>query len=154
MTPDLASWLLEQLDTDAEQAEALDGARWEAATYVGDHYNVGVVVPAGGSEHDQIITCGVEHLEDGELQARHIARWDPARVLAEVEAKRRIVDAYRAERRRRDAYQAPSARDVETTEQTTQRRCSAARCRGLEIAAELLALPYADRPGYLSEWRP
>ena len=26
--------------------------------------------------------------------ARHIARWDPARVLAECEAKRRLVDHY------------------------------------------------------------
>ena len=71
---------------------------------------------------------------DGEMrpaEAEHIARHDPARVLAEVDAKRRIVD-------RCEHYQ--------TYEDY-----------GWALADEvlsLLALPYADHPDYREEWRP
>jgi Family of unknown function (DUF6221) len=50
----------------------------------------------------------------------------PARVLAEVDAKRRIID----EAIRLESYD------------------------GEFEFLELLALPYADRPGYREEWRP
>jgi hypothetical protein len=84
----------------------------------------------------------------------HIARHDPARVLAECEAKRRVVEAYRQEQARRDAYEADEARAVEDDQKAALRRSTAARCRGLEIAVELLALPYAIHPDYRDEWRP
>jgi hypothetical protein len=51
--------------------------------------------------------------------------WDPARVLAECAAKRRIVSF---------------AADL--TEE------------GTDDLLRLLALPYADHPGYRQEWRP
>jgi hypothetical protein len=97
-----------------------------------------------------VVQSGEVHGTGGE----HIARWDPARVLAECEAKRRIVDVYLDERSRRDVYQRDDARAVEDEEQARRRRSSAARCRGLEFAVESLALPYADRPDYREEWRP
>jgi HEAT repeat protein len=53
-------------------------------------------------------------------------RWDSARVLAECEAKRRIV-----ERVSDVAWATYSVRDV---------------------VLELLALPYADHPDYRKEW--
>lgn len=81
------------------------------------------------------------------------ARFDFARVLADVEAKRRIVEVYLSERSRRDVLQREDAREVEDERQMTQRRTSAARCRGLEIAAEFLAQPYASHPDFRPEWR-
>lgn len=72
--------------------------------------------------------------------AAHIARWDPARVLADIDAKRRIIDEHSLESNgacrvctlgwsaRPAAYPCPTVR--------------------------LLALPYADREGYREEWRP
>ena len=83
----------------------------------------------------------------------------PARVLAECEAKRQIVESYLAERSRRDIYQSAESRAVEDDGtdlmgQAQARRASAARCRGLEIAVEALALPYADHPDYDEEWKP
>lgn len=81
-----------------------------------------------------------------------VGRISAARVLAEVAAKRRIVDAYLAERVRRDAFQAVGARAVEDDAQATRRRSSAARCRGLEIAVEFLALPHAEHPDFRKEW--
>lgn len=64
-----------------------------------------------------------------EADRDHIARQDPGRALAEVDAKRRIVDL--AER------QAEMSWDVADT------------------IVRWLAYPYADRPGYRDEeWRP
>jgi hypothetical protein len=66
-----------------------------------------------------------ENLSPESDLAAHIARHDPARVLAECEAKRRIVEMH--------AYQ---------EEHFTPDELRA------------LALPYADHPDYREEWRP
>jgi hypothetical protein len=84
--------------------------------------------------------------------SRHIERWDPARVLAECEAKRRVVAAYQDERSRRDIYESEESRAVEDDEQRMHRRSAAARCRGLEIAIEALAAVYADHSDHRDEW--
>lgn len=63
----------------------------------------------------------------------HVYRWTPKRVLDEVDAKRRILDRLRDERGfYRDDIASGTAEPV----------------------IRMLALPYADRPGYLQEWRP
>ena len=81
----------------------------------------------------------VEDSDWGKALADHIARHDPARVLAECEAKRRIVEElaipYIAERRRLMNGQ-PSWGDEHP-----------------ELLL-WLALPYADHPDYREEWRP
>lgn len=59
--------------------------------------------------------------------SQHIARWDPARVLAEVEAKRRILDLH-----------APLA------DYKGRVQCE---------TVSLLAQPYAGRDGWREEWR-
>jgi hypothetical protein len=59
--------------------------------------------------------------------APHVARWDPARVLAEVEAKRRIVEHHSPDDNW--SYGEP--------------------CTTLH----LLALPYSDHPDYHEDWR-
>ncbi len=61
-------------------------------------------------------------------QAEHIARWDPARVLAECEAKRRIIE---------------QVRDVKWGGFAVR-----------DTILELLALPYADHPDYRAWWAP
>jgi hypothetical protein len=70
-------------------------------------------------------------------EAEHIASHDPARVLADVEAKRRIV----AELEHADPYDMDywGGRGGYDRAQTTLR---------------LLALPYVDHPDYRQEWRP
>lgn len=62
-----------------------------------------------------------------EADRDHIARHDPIRVLAEVDAKRRILDAIT-----RIDISHVAARDL----------------------VAMLALPYAQREGYLEEWAP
>jgi Family of unknown function (DUF6221) len=61
-----------------------------------------------------------------ETHGHHIARYDPARILAEVDAKRRIIEHHRPD-------------DICDEACTTLR---------------LLALPYADDPDYRDEWKP
>lgn len=63
---------------------------------------------------------------DDPVDSEHQARWTPARVLAECEAKRRIIGTLRDE----------------------------GGDRLFADIFRLLALPLADRPGYREEWKP
>lgn len=73
----------------------------------------------------------------------HITRYDPARVLAECEAKRRIVEEHR-----------PGGKEGE-------RYCGCCWLDDLEAwephpcpTMKAIALPYADHPDFREEWRP
>jgi hypothetical protein len=70
-------------------------------------------------------------------QAIHIARHDPARVLTESEAKRRIVDVH-----------APDHLEPDICA-TCASHAEGYPCRTLLF----LALPYADHPDYDESWR-
>ncbi|MCZ7376532.1 DUF6221 family protein [Micromonospora sp. WMMC250] len=124
---DLVTWLRAQLDDDERVARAVEdrSAPWDGQ-WVNDGggalrtYNGWVLVHNAG----QLITRGL---------LDHIARHDPARVLAEVDAKRRILDRWKDSQ---DNALPPEA------------------LLALDEVVKLLALPYADRPGYRDEWRP
>jgi hypothetical protein len=113
MTDDLITWLRAQLDEDERVARAARGERWEAD---GDFI-------FGAESADEIHFAGMPTVPGHAIQA-YLLNNDPARVLREVEAKRRILD------------NALFGMNSVTGEEI---------CR-------LLALPYADRPGYLEEW--
>ncbi|WP_328313059.1 DUF6221 family protein [Streptomyces sp. NBC_00442] len=77
-------------------------------------------------------------------QARHIARHDPARVLAEIEAKRQILrDLEQAEFSLSKAEAGTVPHDLMTGAVNTLRR-----------TVRLLAQPYSDHPDYREGWRP
>lgn len=71
---------------------------------------------------------------EADANGAHIARHDPARVLAECEAKRRIVEWH----------------DCEPEHVWGCGACTHDR----PCVLALLALPYADHPDYREEWRP
>lgn len=71
--------------------------------------------------------------------AVHITRWDPARVLAEVGAKRRILDA-------RDGADKQFRRD-------RNKSGFAAEADTFDYVVRTLAQPYAGRPGWREVWR-
>jgi hypothetical protein len=73
---------------------------------------------------------------DGEPDWQHIARWDPARVLAECESKRRIV-----------------AELTDMAEQDEMGYHDRAPLFALGVL-RLLALPHASHPVYRAEWTP
>jgi hypothetical protein len=75
-------------------------------------------------------------------QREHIARHDPARVLREVDSKRRIVEQY-------EAMQA----GVEAAAGTILAGAAKVRLGAYKFALKCLALPYADHPDYDEKWR-
>ena len=117
---DLVRWLVKQLDEDERNARAATLGPW-VQSGVGDY---GWTVDFGRSG------AGVETADSdqGLADADFIAAHNPARVLREIAAKRRIIDEC--------AWGGPDHADV------------------YEAVLRRLALPYADRPGYVEDWRP
>lgn len=147
MTVDLARWLGEQLDEDeriarraCEYAEAEwrldeDGETilwWPPEPRVAEKEREHGLPVVSDLWRGQTIGSG------GERIAPHIAEWDPARVLREIDAKRQLLGLY-AE---------VAANDVDDVEYAN------GWANALGVAVRLLAAPYSDRPGYREEWAP
>lgn len=110
------------------------------------------------------ITPHVGHIHE-DVQAAHVVKWNPARVLADVAAKRQITEAYERtaveEREKNRAFMTALKRGdggIETLRQIpllqADHRDADGRKRGLALPVRLLALPYVDHPDYREEWRP
>ena len=158
---DLVTWLRAQIDANEQGARAASPGGW---TY-GDVDSI-----AGGSLYDESRMIGslhyeqptdhdgriVRHLLEHEADAngRHIAVHDPARVLHQVAAMRKIVDLHRSWAD--EPYRHPHA----------ERYCQT--CSDDDISwwtdsgspewpcptLRLLTTVYADRDGYRPEWAP
>ncbi|MFJ9573587.1 DUF6221 family protein [Streptomyces bacillaris] len=162
---DLVQFLRARYDEEHLLAiEAGDGspARWLYApelVWNGPDGPRKAVVHFMGSAKAFIAVVDPEHGEDGDWQGRHIARHDPARVLREVEAKRKIVDEYEQSRAMGKATAAnyvawannESLPHPEADEGTAEKKKQES---GLGRALCLLALPYADHTDYQDAWRP
>jgi hypothetical protein len=136
---DLVVWLRQQLDEDERGALAASPGPWSP-----DAESHEVVAVDGITVADGFALSGPQ------LRAtvEHIARHDPARVLREVEAKRRIVDEHVHEH----ATEAPGfgCRVCDW-----QGSWSGVGDGGWCLTLRLLALPYSDHPGYREEeWKP
>jgi phytoene/squalene synthetase len=134
---DLVRFLLARIGEDEEVARAATPGPWFANGAMNENSQVGTGMGVVGKARDfpgedrrgDVVSVGVE--DDGGAwwpDAQHIARHDPARVLAECDAKRRIVAEADAGH---GGY--PD---------------------GVYFAVRALALPYADHPDYRPEWRP
>lgn len=135
MSDDLATFLRARLDEDESIARAATPGPWsvDSETYaerIG--CNDGTSVVSGSRWNGE---ASVFNETDDAL---HIARHDPARVLAEVDAKRKVIAVYTSW-----AFLTRSKPDDPVAEITT-----------LAVAQTLraLALPYVDHPGYREEW--
>src|SRR5690606_4380120 len=87
------------------------------------------------------IEVGGMDTADGE----HVARWSPARVLADCEAKRRSVDLVQGTS---DSYNRPPVNGIFAT----SRERAYGELRLLEVVLASLAQPYADHPDYDPAW--
>lgn len=136
---DLVAFLRAQLDDDERVARSATSGPWSwvdpggkvKSALVGPGYPYQTVVPAAGGDvypsvHD----------------AEHIARHDPARVLAEVDAKRRIVDWLAEDA----AFDMPAAK-AQAASREEWYLVTVAR-----TTIKMLALPYAAHPDYRAEW--
>jgi len=96
-----------------------------------------------GDERDQELVGGGKLLarfdqEHGLVAAHHVARWNPARVLAECDAKRRILAGYE---------------HVESFGRSSD-SFTIAEIEYVERILPALALSYADHPDYRQVWKP
>lgn len=137
---DLETWLRQQLDEDEQTARSVEDrsdpwfGQWQAEGNKALRTRNGWVLAHNRGEP----------YAPGLLA--HIACHDPARVLAEIDAKRRILD---------DIVPDADGLDMQVDgEFRVGRRDLAAEPYLGDALMQLLALPYADRPGYRSEWRP
>jgi len=127
MQPNLDQFLLARIAEDkriaTDAATASGREEWEAAD-----------LPGSGSPHDPA--------------AEHVVRHDPARVLAECTARRRMVMACRDIGPDRAFLGArPEGLADFPLPPTDQHQLAA-------LTLGLLALPYAGHPEYRPEWRP
>lgn len=130
----LVEFLRARLNEDEQAARECGGAPWSAQ-------------PSLNAVHVEPKAIADNKLAWGELghvatvlherDQQHIARHDPARVLREVEAKRRLIADF-------EMYDA-SARYPDS---------EGGIAIGLGTAVELAALAYADHPDYDEAWRP
>lgn len=128
---DLAAWLLEQIAEDERIAREATPGPWMAL-------DSGVVsYDDPGDESGQgVWPVDVTQSNRDRQDRAHIVTWNPRRAIAECEAKRRIIERWRAA-----DESATNAPDY-----------SGGLAHGLEEAIYLLAQPYADRPGWREEW--
>lgn len=135
---DLVRWLVAQLDEDERIARAATDGPWtpwrgQALHGLGDLIHP-VLMPGQKPGSKAVIVTA------SWLDAEHIAEWDPARVLREIDAKRRIIERYERAMDNKRAHPDDLA--------------SAGALLALHGAVKLLALPYSDRPGYQEGWAP
>lgn len=116
-----------------DDLEVWANAEWEVDASGEDGYgtNAGVFI-AGGD----VVAAGVE----GTAVVEHIARWDPARVLAEAQGKRQILAMHHMATQ--TAAQSPS-----------KTAHFSAVASALESAMLFLAMAYADHPHHQPEWK-
>lgn len=141
MTTDgLVVWLCSQLDQDEDAAisaiQETSGAQWEP-----DDGGCCVVVSTSDSQRmtgdDGPLVAETRHWQSSEYIARH----DPMFVLADVAAKRQVLD--------RCAEVLEMASDHHTVESCDEDDAVLA-----EAVVRTLAMAYAVRTGYRDEWRP
>lgn len=112
---------------------------------------------ATGNETGDVVVAGDDVGGTDLKDAEHIARHDPARVLREVKAKRRIIEIHKLEVAKDPARfnqltgeQLPDVYEVNCAVCGWATDDPTSGCETLR----LLALPCADRPGYREEWKP
>lgn len=138
----LVVWLRQQLEDDEKTAKAVRRLNWQSDNRImADRDGAGVWVL--GDDGDPVLIAQFATAEDGDgIDPRTIAafsaRHDPAAVLADVEAKRAVLDEYESAVRFYAENASPMTPDVET--------------RGLGTAIQMLARAYRHRPGWKQEW--
>jgi hypothetical protein len=141
--PDLAGWLLEQIAEDEQRAKAM-AAEYPTPWDLADRGWMARVV-ADGPHFHEVIRVEQHQVSDaadwlgGVIQ--HVETWNPDRVLAECDAKRRIVELHTGEH---------ECSVYEDNGEINYCQYVLGDCSTLR----LLALPYAGRPGHRDDWRP
>lgn len=143
---DLVEFLRARLARDEQIARACSGIPWKAAPSGTIQTDTTHTEPT----HTEPIHADTAHTDGGvagfvasaenEAYAEHIARHNPSRTLAEVAARRQIIDDYEKQAWIMDqGHRTPELESAQAARETVL-RC--------------LALPYASHPAYRDDWRP
>ncbi len=138
----LVDFLRARLDEDEAVAKAAaddGGAPWALSDYVDRVGDTAQDVVTLRDAQGETLAANNNYGDLGDDEIRHIARWDPARVLAEIDAKRQIVDEY-------------AAIDVDANRLNDAAMHLTWTLLG-NVVREL-AVPYASHTDYRPEWRP
>ena len=173
---DLIAFLRARLDEDEQAARAATPGPWQAEPAVDSAYSLPSAlvfrtdVDRNAPWSNEWVSPwvvqpdseGSEGIEPAD--AEHIARWDPARVLAEVEAKRRMLELHVPEPSGyiNGVYQMASEPIGDPFCSHCANLChssSGIMCDNPDApwpcpTVRILALPYADHPDYREQWRP
>ncbi len=123
---DLADFLLARIAEDEQKAQ------WAAHAWA-----------------SEFVVEGATDTGNGWVRA-HVARWAPLKILAECEAKRRIIDLHSDTRDHGAGGITHTGRCDTCGENIWRDPDDQFPCETLKA----VALPYADRPDYREEWRP
>jgi hypothetical protein len=131
---DLAAFLLARIAEDEQIARAASHERrW---IHIIEGYTDRVE-----REFEEGVICSAQSAEF----ASHIANWDPARVLIECEAKRRMIDPY---------VRTVAAMDQVVRDDELEYAIVRTGAESFTFVAKLIGLAYAHHPEYHEEWRP
>ncbi|WP_367134490.1 MULTISPECIES: DUF6221 family protein [Streptomyces] len=158
MTAALVTFLHARLNDDEQVARAAKPGPWIRHDHVaGVHADDATPDRPHGSA---VADCRRVPDGHGVPNALHIVRHQPARVLADVAAKRRIVDDYAVLLSELDGLRmqmrvaSAESRDDNFMQMYQQEGKLIEKSRHLAPVIRSLALPYADHPDYQVEWRP
>lgn len=128
---DFVTWLLEQVAEDEREATAAFSGQCDPENGWG--ISGRAITPHVGVIHEDV-------------QRAHVAKWNPARVLAECEAKRRVIRLYQ------NAVQAQRAGSISNRNRTQDE--AAVDVLGAVVQEFGVMYAQAGRPGYREEWKP
>lgn len=147
----LTEFLLARIDADeraAREATAGESGVWvDSLAETGDGENIFFTVTDEqrlDDDYGYFVDLTARYGKGGRERAEHIARHDPARVLAECESKRRVVALHSR------GHECPHSEDGGHADWYGEGDERWPDCQTLR----LLALPYANHPDYDKAWRP
>lgn len=161
--PSLAAFFGDRLDEDEAKARAVTlPPEWHQGSDVDDDWADDELLcwwpPEFQTPYEQDKHWRGETIS-GPENCAFMATWDPKRVLADVTAKRRVLDGYVFASRSRDEIKARidaehASGGTASAQDLSELRDAITRVDVLEEAVELLAAAYADHRNYREEWRP
>lgn len=154
--PDLVAFLTARLDEEERAADLISAGGYQPQRWIvrGDFHElwppeiIGLDKPIGAPDDEQPEEFRVALAISGRNEAQHIARWDPARVLAEIAAKRALIDHVARYEARRDSEWGC----CHDAEQILAGECPEINTGEIK-ALRLLAAPYASHADFDESWR-
>lgn len=158
---ELVEFLKQRLTEDDERAYlASTGERWESTRVYDGLYALDFKpsLPEAGPPHGRCLGSweNPADVRVGQEQADYIVRFDPARVRAEVAAKRALLELHQTQEQKPYSANVPGGVFYPPDPFYCECQCPDGMIQGHEPCPtkRLLAAVYSDHRDYLEEWKP